>query len=106
MKKQHNSTEFENKVWQNLKRVPRGRVTTYKALAEVLGYFRAARAVGNALSKNPWAPKVPCHRAVKSNGQIGGYRSGIRKKTVLLKSEGVRINDGIIVDFKKILYKF
>jgi len=106
MKKQYNSTEFENKVWQILKRVPRGRVITYQALAQAIGCLQSARAVGNALHKNPWAPKVPCHRVVKSNGQIGGYRSGIRKKTALLKSEGVRVKDGKIVDFEKILYKF
>jgi O-6-methylguanine DNA methyltransferase len=106
MNKQFDSTEFEYKVWRILKRVPWGRVTTYQALAQAIGYFRAARAVGNALHKNPWAPKVPCHRVVKSNGQIGGYRSGIRKKTALLKSEGVRIKDGKIVDFEKFLFKF
>jgi len=49
---------------------------------------------------------VPCHRVVKSNGQTGGYRSGIRKKIALLKSEGVRIKNGKIVDFEKFLFKF
>lgn len=106
MNKQFDLTKFEHKVWQILKRVPRGKVTTYKVLAKAIGQPRASRAVGNALHKNPWAPKVPCHRVVKNNGQIGGYRSGIRKKIALLKSEGVRIKDGKIVDFEKFLFKF
>ena len=106
MNKQFDLTKFADKVWQTLKRVPRGKVTTYKVLAKAIGQPRASRAVGNALHNNPWAPQVPCHRVVKSNGQIGGYRSGVKKKIALLNSEGVKVKNGKVVNFKEILYKF
>ena len=65
--------EFNKKVWAALKLIPRGRVTTYKELAKYLGKPKAARAVGNACGANPDAPRVPCHRVVRSDGRLGGY---------------------------------
>ncbi|MDO8260488.1 MAG: MGMT family protein, partial [Candidatus Magasanikbacteria bacterium] len=85
----HNLSDFERSVLHELEKVPLGRVTTYQNLAKKVGKPKAARAVGNALNKNPWAPRVPCHRVVKSNGEIGGYAFGIEKKIGILKSEGV-----------------
>jgi len=93
-------TDFEKKVLQELEKVPLGRVTTYQNLAIKIGKPKAARAVGNALNKNPWAPRVPCHRVVKSDGQIGGYAFGVEKKNALLKKEGIEIRNNKIIDFE------
>jgi O-6-methylguanine DNA methyltransferase len=88
---------FADRVYKTLKgKVPKGKVTTYKALAQAIGKPKAARAVGNALNKNPHAPVVPCHRVVKSDGSLGGYALGDSKKLALLKKEGVVIEKGRI----------
>ena len=102
--------KFNERVWNLLKKIPRGRVTTYKQLARALN-TRAYRAVGNACRRNPYAPQVPCHRVVKTGGLIGGFggkMSGknIKKKTALLKKEGVHVHNGKIVNFEKVLFKF
>ena len=91
--------EFQNKVYQICKRIPKGKVTTYKAIAKAIG-TKAYRAVGSALNKNPYAPKVPCHRVINSDGRLGGFATGIKNKIKLLKKEGIRINN------KKIQRKF
>jgi methylated-DNA-[protein]-cysteine S-methyltransferase len=98
-------TDFEENCYALLRKVPRGRVTTYKALAEALG-TKAYRAVGQAMNKNPYAPRVPCHRVVSSDGSLGGFASGPRKKIVILRAEGVQVRDGRIVDFKKVFFSF
>lgn len=87
-------TTFEERVYAALKKVPRGSFITYGELARRAGYPRAARAVGNALNKNPFAPAVPCHRVVRSDGSIGGYARGVRAKMALLQREGVKIGNG------------
>jgi methylated-DNA-[protein]-cysteine S-methyltransferase len=84
--------------------VPQGKVTTYSQLAKLIGHPNAYRAVGSAMNKNPFAPEVPCHRVVKSNGEIGGFADDLRIKIELLKSEGVETIDGKITNFKKCLY--
>ena len=84
------------KVYATLRTIPRGKVTTYKQLARRIGSPRGARAVGNALNKNPHAPAVPCHRVVMTDGRLGGYASGPKRKTVLLRREGVVITNGKI----------
>ncbi len=81
-------TPFEKKVWKGLLEIPPGHVRTYQWLAKKIGHPKAARAVGNALKKNPLAPMVPCHRVIASNG-IGGYAGGVTKKRRLLEREGV-----------------
>ena len=101
---------FEDQVWYLMKKIPKGKVTTYKILAEQLG-TKAYRAVGNACRKNPYAPKVPCHRVVQSNGSIGGFNGhtsgpSITKKVHLLQKEGIPIKKGKIVNFQRFLYKF
>lgn len=93
-------TDFQLKVWNLLKKIPRGKVTTYKSIAESLD-SKAYRAVGNACNRNPDSPQVPCHRVVNSDGRIGGYAHGLEKKITLLKKEGIRVNDKKIVDFRK-----
>ena len=87
---------FNQKVWALTARVPAGRVTTYGRIAEALG-TKAYRAVGNALNRNPYAPAVPCHRVVGSNGSLTGFAGGIEKKRQLLAREGVRLRDGRVV---------
>lgn len=70
--------------------IPEGEVRTYQEIARMVGSPRAARAVGNACNQNPFAPDVPCHRVVASNGKLGGYALGLNKKIALLKKEGVK----------------
>ena len=90
--------------------IPKGKVTTYRLIAKKLD-TKAYRAVGNACRNNPYAPRVPCHRVVKSDGTIGGFAgkmSGktVQKKAELLRKEGVQVKDGRIVNFDRILFKF
>ena len=96
--------KFGQKVYELCRKIPRGKVSTYKELANAL-HCRAYRAVGNALNKNPYWPKVPCHRIVKNTGEIGGFASGTKKKIELLKREGIKVEEGKI-DLKRYLYKF
>lgn len=94
-------SEFSKKVFSALRKIPRGRVSTYKDIAAVIGKPKAHRAVGNALNKNCFS-SVPCHRVVKSDGSIGGFREGRTKKAFLLKKEGISLKNGRIVDFDAI----
>ena len=88
-------TSFQRKVYEVVKRIPKGKVMTYKILAKLAGYPKAYRAAGSALNKNR-NPKIPCHRIIKSDGKMGGYNRGTKKKTILLKKEGIIIKDGKI----------
>ena len=121
--------EFSERVYEKLKQVPRGKVTTYKELARALN-SRAYRAVGTAMRKNPYgyaiSPEaignrrsvsrgdskrtsgfflVPCHRVVNSNGFVGKFASGTKNKIKLLRKEGIKLEKGKI-DLKKYSYKF
>jgi O-6-methylguanine DNA methyltransferase len=100
---------FGSRVIEAMKHIPRGRVTTYKAIAHSLG-CKAYRAVGNAVGANPYAPVVPCHRVVKSDGTVGNYGSGVRRKIELLNKEGIRIygnsRSAKVLDFEKVLFRF
>lgn len=80
-------TEFQKKVYDFVKTISKGKTVTYKEVAVAIGRPKAYRAVGNALNKNPFAPIVPCHRVIKSNGDIGGFASGHLKKVKLLRGE-------------------
>ncbi len=95
---------FNSKCYTLLKKIPRGRVTTYKNIAEALG-SGAFRAVGNAMNRNENAPLIPCHRVVKSNGELGGYAGGLAKKIKLLETEGVPVSDGKI-DLSRYMHRF
>lgn len=100
-------TAFQQQVYNILKSVPRGRITTYKELGKALGgKGQIYRAVGNALNKNPFAPKVPCHRVVASDSSLGGFAHGRAAKIALLEKEGVTVVDGKIVEFEKRLWRF
>ena len=80
-------TEFQKKVYDFVRTIPKGKTATYKEVAVAIGHPKAYRAVGNALNKNPFAPIVPCHRVIKSDGSIGGFASGTLKKVKLLQNE-------------------
>lgn len=97
--------DFYERVWRLLKKIPRGKVSTYKEIAIALGNPLAARAVGNACNKNPFAPKVPCHRVVKSNGELGGFANGVSKKKFLLLREGIKVKNNKALDFDKVCLK-
>lgn len=81
------ATSFQKKVWKILLTIPRGEVRSYSWVARKIGLPRSARAVGNALNKNPFAPAVPCHRVVRKDGSLGGYAKGLKRKKALLRSE-------------------
>jgi len=87
---------FREKIYKVVKEIPRGGVLTYKQVARAAGYPRAFRAVGNTLNKNI-NTKVPCHRVVKSDGRVGGYRYGQKIKSALLEREGIIIKKQKVV---------
>ena len=84
-------TKFQIKVWKAISKIPKGRTQTYKEIAKLIGKPKASRAVANACGKNPYLIKIPCHRVICSDGNIGGYsgKGGMREKKRLLKNEGV-----------------
>ena len=85
---------FQEKVFDIVKKIPRGKILAYKKVAELAGSPNAYRAVGNILNKNK-NNKIPCHRVIMSNGRIGGYNKGIKRKIFLLKKEDIQIRIGI-----------
>ena len=86
-------TEFQLKVWTYLRKIPRGRVKTYSQVAKAIRRPLAVRAVANAIGKNPYAPKIPCHRVIRSDGSLGGYsgKGGVKTKRFLLQKEGITL---------------
>ena len=101
---------FNDRVYEACKKIPKGKISTYKLLAEYLD-CKAYRVVGQALKKNPYAPIVACHRIVNSNGNIGGFcgetkGKKIKDKINLLEKEGVFVENNKIVDFEKKLFRF
>ena len=97
--------KFADKVYKLCRKIPKGKVSTYKAIAKAMK-TKAYRAVGQALRCNPYAPEVPCHRVVGSNGHLTGFAHGLKKKAELLKREGVNIKNFEILDFDKALFRF
>jgi O-6-methylguanine DNA methyltransferase len=99
--------DLAEETYRLLRQVPRGMVTTYGALAEALGAKEAARLVGEYMAKNPYAPEVPCHRVVLSDGKVGKYSSprGTVQKVELLAGEGVAVCKGMVVDFSSRLFR-
>lgn len=83
------STVFQRRVYEAVLRIPRGQVRTYAQIARAIGRPKAARAVGQALRRNRWAPAIPCHRVIASDGTLGGYsgRGGLVRKRRLLAAE-------------------
>ena len=112
-------TPFSERCYELLRKVPKGKVTTYKEIARALN-SKAYRAVGTAMNKNPYAyaargwvggsnlkfsDLVACHRVINSNGSVGGFASGVKNKIKILRAEGIEIKNNKI-DLKKFLYKF
>lgn len=103
-------TPLQQKTYELLKKVPAGKVTTYKALADALG-TKAYRAIGQFMRTNPDAPNTPCHRVVASNGSLGGFMGKtngkeIRNKVKMLGEEGIKVRNNRIINFKAVVFKF
>ena len=90
MNNEQQLTAFARDVYAVVLRIPRGQTMTYAQVARSAGRPKAVRAVGNILNKNPFAPSVPCHRVIRSDGSIGGFAHGTEKKKALLNKEGAR----------------
>ena len=86
-------TKFQLKIWAYLRKIPRGSLKTYSQVAKAIGKPFAVRAVANAIGKNPYAPEIPCHRVIRSDGSLGGYsgKGGVKRKKFLLKKEGIKL---------------
>jgi methylated-DNA-[protein]-cysteine S-methyltransferase len=97
-------TEFERKVLVATFRIPTGKVSTYKRIAEKIGHPRAYRAVANALHRNPLAPIVPCHRVIRSDGKFGGESKEAESRRKLVEQEGVPLENDQVKINEKILY--
>jgi methylated-DNA-[protein]-cysteine S-methyltransferase len=95
---------FQQKVLRAEHGIPRGRVSTYQRIARHLGNAGAARAVGTALATNPFPIIIPCHRAIRSDGTLGGYQGGLQMKRALLKREGVLFDSSGNVITEKLYY--
>ncbi|MDB9517744.1 MGMT family protein [Roseofilum reptotaenium CS-1145] len=96
---------FHQKCYELLTKIPQGQVTTYKEIAKALN-TKAYRAVGNAMARNDNPIVIPCHRVVKSNGEIGNYRLGVPRKKELLLNEGITIKNNRIENLSEVLYQF
>jgi O-6-methylguanine DNA methyltransferase len=96
-------SDFERAVYVITFRIPKGKVCTYKQIAEMIGRPKAYRAVANALHKNPLHLIVPCHRVVRSDGAFGGEKRGAERRRKLVEEEGVPIVDGKVRMSDKVL---
>ena len=90
--------DFENYVYDVVKKIPRGKILSYKLVAKLAGKPKAWRAVGNILNKNQ-DPEIPCHRVIRSDGKVGGYNKGAKKKIALLKREGLKMMQNRVINF-------
>jgi methylated-DNA-[protein]-cysteine S-methyltransferase len=97
---------FHNRVLELVKKIPKGKLTTYKEIGKALKRKgQVYRAVGRALHDNKYPVIIPCHRVVASDGSLGGYSRGLKKKIALLKQEGIDVKKGKIIDFEKKLFR-
>ena len=86
------ATKFQKRIFERLMGIPYGRIVSYGDIADEMGEPGAARAVGQAVGANPLPIVVPCHRVVRSDGKLGGYSGGLRRKVALLRIEGVDVD--------------
>ena len=86
-------TKFQLKVWKYISKIPLGKTKTYSEVAIGVKKPLAARAVANAVGKNPYPPRIPCHRVIRSDGSLGEYsaKGGIKTKKLLLQKEGIKL---------------
>ena len=96
----------QQKIFKKLLEVPKGQITTYGELAKAVGLKNGQRAVGKIMNKNPYPVIIPCHRVVMSTGKIGGYAYGEHVKTNMLNNEGIKIENGKIIDMENVIYRF
>jgi len=92
------SLSFTQKVYAVVKSIPKGKVLTYKEVAKKAGNEKASRAVGNILHKN-FDPEIPCHRVIRSDGDLGGYNRGAKEKREKLEVEGLIYNKNKILNY-------
>ncbi|MFW9867225.1 MAG: methylated-DNA--[protein]-cysteine S-methyltransferase [Candidatus Thorarchaeota archaeon] len=85
--------DIQKKVLLAEYEIPRGWISTYKRIAEKIGIPSGARVVGNALARNPFPIIIPCHRAIKTNGELGGFQGGVSMKRILLEMEGIEFSN-------------
>lgn len=97
---------FSECVLEICKKIPKGKVSTYKLIAIEINSPKSSRAVGNALNKNKFLISIPCHRVVCSSGFVGGYAKGIKNKINILEKEGVFVSSRNKIDLTRFLYKF
>ncbi len=97
---------LDKKIYKKLLEVPKGKITTYGDLAKAVGLKNGQRAVGKIMNKNLYPVIVPCHRVVKSDGNVGGYAYGENVKIKMLSKEGIKIRKGKIPDFDDVVYRF
>ena len=97
---------MEKKIYKKLLTVPHGKITTYNELSKSIGLENGQRLVGQIMKKNPFPVIIPCHRVIKSNGDIGGYLFGIDMKKNMLRKEGICIIKNKIDNFKDVFFTF
>jgi len=97
-------SEFQHRVLLSNHKIPRGWVSTYSRVAQNIGVPGGARAVGNALARNPFPIIIPCHRVLRADGRLGGYRGGGEMKRALLEMEGVEVSPGGKVSVDRFYY--
>ena len=98
--------DLDRRVYKKLLQVPKGKVTTYGDLAKAVGLQNGQRLIGQIMNRNPFPVIVPCHRVIKSDGNVGGYFYGDAVKTKMLSDEGVTIKDGKVQDLEKSIFRF
>ena len=97
---------LDKKIYKKLLEVPKGKITTYGELAKAVGLKNGQRAIGKIMNKNPYPVIIPCHRVVKSDGNVGGYAYGEEIKSDMLTREGIVIKNGKILDLENTIYRF
>ena len=98
--------KLSEKVYKKLLEVPKGKVTTYRDLAEAVGLKNGQRAIGRIMNQNQYPVIIPCHRVVKSDGNVGGYAWGEKVKSTMLTKEGIKIKNRQIIGMEKSIYRF
>jgi methylated-DNA-[protein]-cysteine S-methyltransferase len=88
-------------VYVLLSKIPSGKVSTYGDIARALGHPKAARAIGRIIANNPNPISIPCHRVVKSNGELGGFAYGEQMKREILEKEGIKFQNRIVENFEE-----
>ena len=96
---------FDERCYDLLLKIPKGKVSTYKQMAEALD-TKAYRAVGQAMNRNPNLVTIPCHRVVNNNGKVGGYAAGLTRKIELLRKEGVEVSENEQINLSEFLHYF